>query len=1314
MADSDTENLNLTDVIIHGVPVSLDKLSPVQKDLVREDQASTRLHSDSVTSSLKESDDEALAAVNEAHRFYFEAGEDRGNKCEYVCSEDYKPPVNVDPSIGIFRWQFQPDNLREKFIDRLYDIVVAFSANSAKALNIDLIETITFRIAPENEESETSSELISRQDLNDMRGADGGLVQWRQSHQLRLRKTKEWSDPTDYPHSVIEMEFRLSDETSSAINLGQISSAFDPGHFELHFMELRASENAKFERESSNVPRRPLMWSLDVHHGSETDGPATILHFAFFSDRSHIATLADFGNSLTLELWNIENHGSRRFDERPRLCAMRQFTIEPTCSRSDLFVSLSLDGSQVVMLDTARWDSANNLQSFFSVYRHDHDRCRQAIQPSELALSGDYKHCKEFDKFPNVYSGLFHITSSSDRDPRDEIFIAGVNLTVCIFNVFQKWEHVRSISGSLPMHGPHRLWSYGCSGKYFARSMGGVTAVWDIEQWIPISIKVKNLLYVWGSIAHAISDDGSMLATVRLGFLAINEIASGIDLQSIELPTGYRDYAGVRFIENDTQLLVQTTSDDTQHGRRLNGLILDAQSLLVVNRIMVPGDRIDVVKSPGAEDHYYAAHGSRLRRIHLHDCIIQPNSRSCILPCDETCKDNLIDCSSLPTEFTARSGLHFEVTWSEYKEMIVLVTPPSGYSFKFRNLSSSGYNPYKPFAVFLDKQYRLAVFNGRSFSVLGLPETIDGEFTLLFFSGNNDWKTLDMNRTNNPISFLLKVAELDPRGIQLVEDMIKFCIQQAKWEKDAQFLLPVVLSMHELVNLSKPYVDLAMSVLRQLAYLPVKSRKFLLNNHTIVHPLQLRFWKRNELSLHRLKDPILQMACGPVESDFSSVYPQDLFAATFDLLWRVHVDPSVKTTPRLQNAALNAHPVTCVALLLHGIQHLFSVRCAKTVKIHPFTPEMLDNPAIIAPIEYKWNTIGFKYWMTRFLCQCCFYALVLTAVFMNIYDNHRFAPAGIFIAILISSSLFLWLEILQMIRDFKRYLDLAAFGLPLAGSINQLLIVSGRIQGATLFELRINSTVCQFVTIITGIIGKIRIFVFLFAGGIFAFSISILHILRACLFEECEDPTTKLPSNFFYALSATYFFMGGRYEAVDDNLDSESYWQFHVMMMAYFFFMVILLLNVLIALINEAYSDGTWRQMWTMNRLQVIERAETLSFQIPGFRQSSLWFPREIYYSATKRRVQEFREKYPTYDHQGDTSSSEQDDPRTKLMKQQEAFQQEIKKMQDKSNKRHEDQLLALKEQHSELKKQLREQQDLLAAQMSEMMAFMKEQRAAL
>ncbi|KAF9940151.1 hypothetical protein BGZ67_008192, partial [Mortierella alpina] len=231
-----------------------------------------------------------------------------------------------------------------------------------------------------------------------------------------------------------------------------------------------------------------------------------------------------------------------------------------------------------------------------------------------------------------------------------------------------------------------------------------------------------------------------------------------------------------------------------------------------------------------------------------------------------------------------------------------------------------------------------------------------------------------------------------------------------------------------------------------------------------------------------------------------------------------------------------------------------------------------------------------------------------------------------------------------------------------------------------LFELRVNKTVCQFVTVIIRIISQIRIF-FIFTAGIFAFTVATLHILHSCPFKGCSDPSTKLPSKFFYALSATYFFMGGRYDAVN-------------------------------ALINVAFSvgDGTWRLVWFLNKLQVIESAENLSYHIPGFRQSSSWFPKEIYYSASKKQVLAFEKAHPRAEGhdaviRDNSHQSEQEDPLKLLRQQQETLQKEMENMRDQSR----EQNGALRKQNDELKRQLSQLQESFAAQKNDMRALIAE-----
>ncbi|ORY95196.1 hypothetical protein BCR41DRAFT_240247 [Lobosporangium transversale] len=141
-----------------------------------------------------------------------------------------------------------------------------------------------------------------------------------------------------------------------------------------------------------------------------------------------------------------------------------------------------------------------------------------------------------------------------------------------------------------------------------------------------------------------------------------------------------------------------------------------------------------------------------------------------------------------------------------------------------------------------------------------------------------------------------------------------------------------------------------------------------------------------------------------------------------------------------------------------------------------------------------------------------------------------------------------------------------------------------------------------------------------------AFSIAILHMVHACSNDECMK--APFPKHFFYALSATYFFMAGRYDSVNDLLNEPENWTLHLMMMIYVLFTVILMLNVLIALINTGFTESeTWVQTWLVNRLRYVESAENLSYHIAGFRRKYNWFPKAIYYTASEQQVSAFMKR---------------------------------------------------------------------------------------
>ncbi|KAF9317534.1 hypothetical protein BGZ91_005358 [Linnemannia elongata] len=141
------------------------------------------------------------------------------------------------------------------------------------------------------------------------------------------------------------------------------------------------------------------------------------------------------------------------------------------------------------------------------------------------------------------------------------------------------------------------------------------------------------------------------------------------------------------------------------------------------------------------------------------------------------------------------------------------------------------------------------------------------------------------------------------------------------------------------------------------------------------------------------------------------------------------------------------------------------------------------------------NTIGLQYWLIQFLAQCVNYVLVLIGVFMQIYRyEHESAVNGTFIAIVVFSSVFLWFKVCIQ-----------------SGRSACIYVSSGR-KYQELFELRVIRGVCKFVAIIIYIISSIRVFFFIVAGGIFAFSVAIIHVLHTC-YRAAHD---YFPETIFY------------------------------------------------------------------------------------------------------------------------------------------------------------------------------------------------------
>lgn len=68
------------------------------------------------------------------------------------------------------------------------------------------------------------------------------------------------------------------------------------------------------------------------------------------------------------------------------------------------------------------------------------------------------------------------------------------------------------------------------------------------------------------------------------------------------------------------------------------------------------------------------------------------------------------------------------------------------------------------------------------------------------------------------------------------------------------------------------------------------------------------------------------------------------------------------------------------------------------------------------------NTFGFVLWMARFSVQCVYYLLIILSAFLQVYYDQPSDLFGVFVAIALLAAIFLWLEFLQCVKNWRRYI----------------------------------------------------------------------------------------------------------------------------------------------------------------------------------------------------------------------------------------------------------------------------------------------------
>ncbi|KAG0366641.1 hypothetical protein BGX24_003611 [Mortierella sp. AD032] len=1247
---------------------------------------------------------------------------------KFECTTDPESPRNtirvITSSIST-SWSFQANS-------GLYDVVLGISTDASLASKV---ESIVFTLKDMYNTS-GRSEVITQAALRDQLVPSGeAIVPWKLHQAVRCEC---YSDEGDV-YSMI-METRMSPGVSSDIDAAILT---------VHYMELRPTGQNVPGSDALLCVHRPYIWSINVNQVDRRmteenwNKPLKIRRYAVSGSGSHIVTLTTrCDDQAFLDLWSMQDpypaspgsdlisagqqYGMREAEQppfHPHHCASAplgeiQYYYMVSLSWNASYIALTHDSmtDEELVIYGGYKDSGRVLGQSASVTRR-------------LALSKDHKNAHGLDNFCGY--GKFHTIATGGQDARDERFVTCSVDTVEFYSIDGKWTHLQSITLSLSLYGKEqRLMLESLRGRFFAlrKQECNTTSIHDIVSG-SVVLCVTGVDYI-NNAKYGFSSSGALMVVAEERLLRIFDTRSSLLLASRSCLEWYEGITNLQFIDHDSRILLETQGKNLHIGPATTGFILDASDLAIVDYILPPGQlTIQQPINSGSSQRLYALHESTLSLIRLEDCIVTPFLQP---TCAEHCTQMLTTIDAC-FEFTSPSGLHFRMQPLGYssRSIDVYVTdgqqPPQE---KF-NLEVESHSTR---AAFLKSRERLIVIMGQRIMVWVLPTTMDSDFILVavwdgrgvgdfpwlvcehqhlyirqknnspavqlrddkpgrqgdaeLFIGGVEWlqrlyncnsgisgdaiaqylcdhindypdadprvstlyaiynkwdlnfgcnkrcipllleswvprKGLSMEST--PLWLLLKATHSDPKCSQVAMMAIDHCIRQARATGERAYLRPILRCLHELLDQSKPHARLAATTLRLLAYVPVGDRRFIINNHTIAHPpdFRWRFWRADERRLFNSRNPILQVANNPeCRNPSNENFTRELFVAPIEMLWWINDGYITLNAP----SKLPHQGFPWMYWLLQMAGHKVNFLVTRAIECHDFTLESLDNPAIEALIEFKWNTIGYK----------------------SIYNM----------------------------------VDIATFGFPLAGSIYQLLVIYGAVDKGTnttlfsfsvlfiflhfLFELRVNGTICQFVTIIIQILSKIRVFFFIFAGGIIAFTIA----------------------------------NGGRYDPISDDLGTNTNWGLITMMIVFFFFTVILMLNVLIALINVAFTQGdeTWRLVWFKNRLSYVARAEDMSYHLSGAREAHNWFPSEIYYSATPEQVENYKKKYSIIwcdedktKVQSNVRDSRQD------QEDQGTHQEDLQRLQqngDELRKKIEEELQQFREEISNLRGQLRDQQE--------------------
>ncbi|KAG0321897.1 hypothetical protein BGZ99_003622 [Dissophora globulifera] len=546
----------------------------------------------------------------------------------------------------------------------------------------------------------------------------------------------------------------------------------------------------------------------------------------------------------------------------------------------------------------------------------------------------------------------------------------------------------------------------------------------------------------------------------------------------------------------------------------------------------------------------------------------------------------------------------------------------------------------------------------------------------LLNTANGDWIPRD-NKDLNPIKRVI-----ESRDGALVEAFVNYCLKNAKKYHPA-YLMPVIQCVNEL---SDQYPSLLADMFRKASYVPVYNYEYVASHAVIANPQhgryfasKLKFWRwfngtkfEKSNNINDYEKPVFSLRSQLPFRAIGLLSFLGVYTSVSEMrLEDFPIEPYVIKDEKKKMIYVSPFPK--LSMYEPNQQWFKGHESVKSAFTEIAGRDFFDSPAMKATLDFKWHKFGFYYWALRFLVVLIFFLLVILISAMQITTSASDDIAmrylinwrPVFQTAIAFGLILIVYEFVQFLESPKKYtsspynyMDLAAYVMPVIGCILFLQTKVGSIDHETgtdrgpaqiwvtsfailalymnvLFELRVIKELGIVVNIILNITRRIVWFFLIFGLFLVSFTHALLHLMHTgrhstCPPDGCDgsDYPDEYPRNFFGALAATCFFLAGRYDPISTLFDSGST-SFHIMMVIFFFFTAILLLNILIALMNDAFNESKdqGQLAWLKQLSEVISEVE-IFLMSRGARQNRNYFPDYIYYVASEQEADLYESKF--------------------------------------------------------------------------------------